>query len=323
MWRHLVHNPAFQIAILLLLPLTIWIVLFLSRRYSILEYSASILVAVFQIQSSLIFNIVLLQKNIWHFTLNHALFYGVPIDLVIGQSLVIAVLFLFFEKIHLYLTLLSAILFIFFLYGFTSLVTPLSFWWVGIALLTALSILPSLLLAKWTVQDQHVYLRATLQSLAWACLLLWFLPSIIFLNTASSWQPLLSRSITNNILYLLPMLIPAGILLSALKQFAVEGQGTAFPFDPPKVLVIKGIYAYISNPMQVGICFMMIWWGVVLNSFLVGLCGLIALLLFIVYEGICNGSSSIGERDPNWILYHREVPKWIPRKTPWKLNGNI
>jgi hypothetical protein len=71
--------------------------------------------------------------------------------------------------------------------------------------------------------------------------------------------------------------------------------------------------------MQLGICLAMAWWGVVTASIAVALASLVALMLFLVFKDACNGSCAIGERDPNWARYQREVPKWFPRRRAWVL----
>ena len=66
----------------------------------------------------------------------------------------------------------------------------------------------------------------------------------------------------------------------------------------------------------------MAWWGVMTESAWVSLSAIVAVFLFIVFKDICNGSCAIGEQDPHWAIYQKEVPKWIPRMTPWKLKAS-
>src|ERR1051326_2407323 len=53
-------------------------------------------------------------------------------------------------------------------------------------------------------------------------------------------------------LALLPIVFGAGILLRCIWDFAVFGRGTLAPIDPPKHLVVRGLYRYVRNPMYVG-----------------------------------------------------------------------
>jgi protein-S-isoprenylcysteine O-methyltransferase Ste14 len=117
------------------------------------------------------------------------------------------------------------------------------------------------------------------------------------------------------LLYGIPTLIPAYLILNALYVFARDGGGTGFPYDPPKRLVTTGVYAHLSNPMQLGICLLMAWWGVMVECVYVSLTSLVALMLFTVFKQICNGSSQVGKTDPRWATYQRTTPKWLPRLT--------
>ena len=118
------------------------------------------------------------------------------------------------------------------------------------------------------------------------------------------------------------MIIPTSLIISALYQFAVEGGGTAFPYDPPKKLVTGGIYRYISNPMQTGICILMGWYGIVLQSAWIIFSAVIAVILFIVFKDVCNGSCAIGKESEAWQAYQAAVPKWMPRFTPRHAENN-
>ena len=43
------------------------------------------------------------------------------------------------------------------------------------------------------------------------------------------------------------------ILLWCFWDFLVKGRGTPAPIDPPKELVITGLYRYMRNPMYIGV----------------------------------------------------------------------
>lgn len=45
----------------------------------------------------------------------------------------------------------------------------------------------------------------------------------------------------------------AAVLLRCIREFAVVGRGTLAPVDPPKTLVVEGLYRYVRNPMYVGV----------------------------------------------------------------------
>ena len=47
-------------------------------------------------------------------------------------------------------------------------------------------------------------------------------------------------------------------LLWCFWDFLVKGRGTPAPIDPPKELVISGLYKYVRNPMYVGVLLVII-----------------------------------------------------------------
>jgi protein-S-isoprenylcysteine O-methyltransferase Ste14 len=52
---------------------------------------------------------------------------------------------------------------------------------------------------------------------------------------------------------LLPILIGVCINCWCAWDFAMKGRGTPAPFDPPKELVVRGLYRRVRNPMYVGV----------------------------------------------------------------------
>src|SRR5262245_54638769 len=52
---------------------------------------------------------------------------------------------------------------------------------------------------------------------------------------------------------LVPIVIGAGALLRCVWDFAAQGRGTLAPVDPPKELVVSGLYRWVRNPMYVGV----------------------------------------------------------------------
>jgi hypothetical protein len=318
MWLTPFTSPVVQKAFLLLVPGLIWAILLVGRRFSAREYAASFLAYAWHFQTALLLNILFSRIGLWEFSRGSVLIYGVPNDMIMGEAFLLGgVNTLVLQRFGFVAQFFAGVVALSVIYALPAMVIPAGAPWPGIAALACLSLAPSLKLAEWTAGDRHVGARASLQSLNWVSLLLWLFPSIVFLNTGHSWQPLLDRPLWLTALILMPMLIPAALIFGALRQFAVEGDGTGFPYDPPKRLVNGGIYAYLSNPMQVGICLAMAWWGVVTASLAVSVSACVALLLFIVFKDVCNGSCAIGERDPNWALYQREVPRWFPRRTAW------
>src|SRR5438552_14895839 len=47
--------------------------------------------------------------------------------------------------------------------------------------------------------------------------------------------------------------IGAAGLLWCISDFFLKGRGTLAPVDPPKDLVVRGLYSYVRNPMYVSV----------------------------------------------------------------------
>ncbi|MDZ7291051.1 MAG: phosphatidylethanolamine N-methyltransferase family protein [candidate division KSB1 bacterium] len=60
------------------------------------------------------------------------------------------------------------------------------------------------------------------------------------------------------VLGLVPLLLGVGIYLWCVANFAVKGHGTPAPYDPPKALVVTGLYRYVRNPMYIGVLFVLL-----------------------------------------------------------------
>src|SRR5437867_2949163 len=54
-------------------------------------------------------------------------------------------------------------------------------------------------------------------------------------------------------LALLPAVLGAAVYGRCVWDFGSVGRGTPAPIDPPKVLVVRGLYRYVRNPMYLGV----------------------------------------------------------------------
>lgn len=61
---------------------------------------------------------------------------------------------------------------------------------------------------------------------------------------------------------LLLMTLGVALLGVCIFEFARTGRGTLAPVDPPRVLVVRGLYRYVRNPMYLSVT--LIVWGEIL-----------------------------------------------------------
>lgn len=111
------------------------------------------------------------------------------------------------------------------------------------------------------------------------------------------------------------MSLASGVLLyvhTAL-QFGTEGRGTPSPTDEPGELVTGGIYAYVRNPMYVGVLLVVVGQAFLLRS--------VAVLWWAAGCWIGFHTRVVRDEEPHLAEKHGEtyeryrstVPRWIAR----------
>jgi protein-S-isoprenylcysteine O-methyltransferase Ste14 len=111
-----------------------------------------------------------------------------------------------------------------------------------------------------------------------------------------------------------PIVAGAGILLRCIWDFARVGRGTLAPVDPPKELVVQGLYRYVRNPMYLGVLILLLgeatlFESVVLLQYAVGWLVVIHLVVVLYEEPTLR--YRFGE---SYEGYCRTVRRWIPGK---------
>jgi protein-S-isoprenylcysteine O-methyltransferase Ste14 len=110
------------------------------------------------------------------------------------------------------------------------------------------------------------------------------------------------------------IMIGACGLLWCIWQFLSEGRGTLAPIDPPKHLVVKGLYRYVRNPMYVSVASILLGEAIVFWSFEI-LTEVVTVFvithLFIVFYEEPFLKRQFGE---TYEKYLPTVGRWIPSR---------
>jgi protein-S-isoprenylcysteine O-methyltransferase Ste14 len=107
-------------------------------------------------------------------------------------------------------------------------------------------------------------------------------------------------------------------LLESVIRFVRVGRGTLLPMVPTQVLVVSGFYRYVRNPMYVGVLSAIAGEAILFLSWRLAVywCGVFALFnLFVLFYEEPKLSKTYG---PQYEQFCRNVPRWIPRLTPWR-----
>ena len=114
------------------------------------------------------------------------------------------------------------------------------------------------------------------------------------------------------------ILLGVPLLLESFARFALVGHGTPAPISPPEILVVSGLYRFVRNPMYVAII------TVLLGEFLFtanprlltyGLTVFIFFHLFVIFYEEPTLARKFGG---SYQDFKRNVPRWLPRLTPWR-----
>lgn len=116
------------------------------------------------------------------------------------------------------------------------------------------------------------------------------------------------------------ILLLAGLLVVArtIGSFAITGKGTLAPWSPPRHLVIHGMYAYVRNPMILGVITVLLGEAVIFRSWSILIWAAFVFFINTVYFMFSEEPGLEKRFGEEYRQYKRNVPRWLPRRTPWK-----
>ena len=106
-------------------------------------------------------------------------------------------------------------------------------------------------------------------------------------------------------------------LLTCIWEFARRGRGTLSPADPPRHLVVSGLYRFVRNPMYLSVT--LVVFGEVLLTFSTPLFTYWIIWFVIVNLFVMGYEEPTlrGQFGDEYERYTRNVGRWIPRFSPW------
>ena len=109
--------------------------------------------------------------------------------------------------------------------------------------------------------------------------------------------------------------IAAGLPLVALtvRHFAAVGKGTLAPWDPPRRLVVRGVYRYVRNPMISGVILIVLGEAIAMRSRDVLSWAAAFVLINVIYIPLLEEGWLIERFGDDYREYRRHVPRWVPR----------
>jgi protein-S-isoprenylcysteine O-methyltransferase Ste14 len=107
------------------------------------------------------------------------------------------------------------------------------------------------------------------------------------------------------------------LFTASLRRFATEGRGTLAPWDPPRVLVVRGPYRWVRNPMISGVIFILFGEAFMLRSLAHLGWAAAFLAINLIYIPLLEEPQLEDRFGESYRHYCRHVPRVFPRLRPW------
>ena len=113
------------------------------------------------------------------------------------------------------------------------------------------------------------------------------------------------------------------LVVMTVRMFILIGKGTLAPWDPTQRLVVVGVYRHVRNPMISGVTTILLGEAVVLGSAAMLLWCALFLITNMIYIPLSEEPGLIRRFGDDYRVYQQNVPRWIPRLTPWIPQSDI
>jgi protein-S-isoprenylcysteine O-methyltransferase Ste14 len=313
----IVRAGSLYLAVMLTAIVWVW------RRPKPPAVAAALLASIWNLPMLLAFNVAAIHFGWWRFDGRGGIFLGMPVDLYLSWVWIWGGVFaLAFPSRHLGIVLIVALAADLLLMPLATPVLQLGSWWVaGEFVGISVGLLPGLLLARWTLGDEHLRERALLQMLAFSGLLGFVLPAIAIEGSGGGWFNPLTLPAWQLCLIAQALAVPVLLGLTAVQEFETRGGGTPVPFDPPRTLVASGVYAYVRNPMQLSAVVFLLMLAAVLRNPWIGAAGVMAHVYSAGLAGWDEDEDLRRRFGAAWIAYRGAVRCWLPHVRPRHVPG--
>jgi protein-S-isoprenylcysteine O-methyltransferase Ste14 len=96
-----------------------------------------------------------------------------------------------------------------------------------------------------------------------------------------------------------------------VRDFYVLGRGTLAPWDPPRRLVVRGLYRYSRNPMYLGVLCIVGGWAIGFQSTSLGLYCAGLLAAFHLRVILAEEPFLARTHGEEWTEYVSRVRRWL------------
>lgn len=118
-----------------------------------------------------------------------------------------------------------------------------------------------------------------------------------------------------NLLALIPFSTGLVLLLWCVGAFYRKGHGTLAPWDPPRALVVTGVYGRSRNPMYVAVLLILCGWALAFWSRPLAIYAIVVMTAFHLRVVFGEEPWLARTHGTDWEHYKAHVPRWLgPRR---------
>lgn len=120
------------------------------------------------------------------------------------------------------------------------------------------------------------------------------------------------------VLMLLFFMSGLALMIKTISLFVHIGKGSLAPWNPTQKLVVVGPYAYVRNPMLLGVFLVLAGEALLFQSWALLIYLLVFIVINAVYFPLSEEKGLLKRFGEDYADYKRNVPRFIPRLTPYK-----
>jgi protein-S-isoprenylcysteine O-methyltransferase Ste14 len=106
-------------------------------------------------------------------------------------------------------------------------------------------------------------------------------------------------------------------IVDSFARFALDGLGTPAPIAPPQKLVVTGLFRYVRNPIYIAVVAVIFGQALLFGDLRLVWYGAPLWLFFHVWVVMIEEPELKQTFGPQYESFRTNVPRWIPRLTPW------
>jgi protein-S-isoprenylcysteine O-methyltransferase Ste14 len=111
------------------------------------------------------------------------------------------------------------------------------------------------------------------------------------------------------------------LLAACIWEFARSGRGTLAPLDPPRELVVRGLYRYVRNPMYLGVSLIVLGEALLTGSRGLMVYWIIWFLVVNLFVRFYEEPTLRRQFGQSYERYAHAVGRWVPRLPPSARDG--